>query len=272
MKKFGKAFLAVLALGLTAYLAQELPRWDEASETAPHAPLTVVRVWVGEQESAFKGWLKKRAAAYEKETGKRVYLRTVSGSDLSVLEQADSGAVPPDAAVLPAGGTPIALRGYALIVRDETAAAVTPQATGALFFRPSPTPGPSPAPAAWPDSLGAVLAPEELLNALPGTVKSASPAEELAAGKAQSALLTPGQAARLPFGYQFYALPGGGGFVPIGANAYSEAGNAFVQYLLREDSQRALEAHGLFSPFLRLYGPDDPLRYRLDQERPGAEG
>ena len=160
----------------------------------------------------------------------------------------------------------------ALIVRDETAAAVTPQATGALFFRPSPTPGPSPAPAAWPDSLGAVLAPEELLNALPGTVKSASPAEEFAAGRADAALLTPGQAARLPFGYRFYALPGGGGFVPIGANAYSEAGNAFVQYLLREDSQRALEAHGLFSPFLRLYGPDDPLRYRLDRERPGAEG
>ena len=272
MIKFGKAFLAVLALGLTAYLAQELPRWDEASETAPHAPLTVVRVWVGEQESAFKGWLKKRAAAYEKETGKRVYLRTVSGSDLSALEQADSGAVAPDAAVLPAGSTPIALRGYALIVRDETAAAVTPQATGALFFRPSPTPGPSPAPAAWPDSLGAVLAPVELLNALPGTVKSASPAEEFAAGRADAALLTPGQAARLPFGYRFYALPGGGGFVPIGANAYSEAGNAFVQYLLREDSQRALEAHGLFSPFLRLYGPDDPLRYRLDRERPGAEG
>ena len=115
----------------------------------------------------------------------------------------------------------------------------------------------------WFSGLVALLRILTLLRALPQDDRqNTSPVVPIA----------PGQAARLPFGYRFYVLPGGGGFVPIGANTYSEAGNAFVQYLLREDSQRALEAHGLFSPFLRLYGPDDPLRYRLDRERPGAEG
>ena len=266
-KQGGKALLAILALALTACLGKWMLELDRAPENAP-APLKVVRVWLGDRDSALNGWIKNRAAAYEKETGRRVYLRSVRGGDLAALKQADSGAMPPDAVVSYAGGETVALRGYALIVRDETVASVTPPATGALFIRPTATPGPSPTPAAWPEKLGAVLSPEKMMNALPGTVKSVSPADDLAAGGANAALLTPSQAARLPFGFVSFALPDGKGFAPLGAEAYSEAGSAFVEYLLTEASQRALEKYGLFSPSLRLYAPDDPLRYLIDRERP----
>lgn len=255
----------VIALLLTAgliYFAVNGGRGDPASDTVR---FQLIRVWNREEEPAVGTWLKRMAAAYEKQTGVRVYLRKASLEETQV----ESGASRPDLLVLPEGEQIIALRGYALILKDDTAQMETPQPTGALFFRPSPTPGPSPTPAPWPqgDELGAVLASEALLGRLPGTVLSADPAAQLSQGKASAALLTAGQAAQLGFGFRAYALPEGKGFLPVGASAYSDEGEAFLRFLLSSACQQSLRDAGLFSPVTGLYSPEDPIRYLIDNSR-----
>ena len=255
----------VIALLLTAgliYFAVNGGRGDPSSDTVR---FQLIRVWSREEEPAVGTWLKKMAAAYEKQTGVRVYLRKASPEET----QRDSGASRPDLLVLPDGEQIIALRGYALILKDETVRVKTPQPTGVLFFRPSPTPGPSPTPAPWPqgDELGAVLASEALLGRLPGTVLSTDPAAQLSQGKANAALLTAGQAAQLGFGFRAYALPEGKGFLRVGASAYSDGGEAFLRFLLSSACQLALRDAGLFSPVTGLYSPEDPIRYLIDNSR-----
>ena len=251
----------VIALLLTAgliYFAVNGGRGDPSSDTVR---FQLIRVWSREEEPAVGTWLKKMAAAYEKQTGVRVYLRKASPEET----QRDSGASRPDLLVLPDGEQIIALRGYALILKDETVRVKTPQPTGVLFFRPSPTPGPSPTPAPWPqgDELGAVLASEALLGRLPGTVLSTDPAAQLSQGKANAALLT----AQLGFGFRAYALPEGKGFLRVGASAYSDGGEAFLRFLLSSACQLALRDAGLFSPVTGLYSPEDPIRYLIDNSR-----
>lgn len=254
---FLKKPLTILFFLLLAYgLLRLLPAALRAPKTA-EKPFTILRVWNADGEPAVQSWLRGQAKTYERATGQRVYLRTApAGEDQGLL---------PDVLIQPDGETLLALRGYALILRDENPAA-TPAPTGALFFRPSVPPERLETPAPLPEEreLGAVLCPEALLNALPGTVFSAQPAADFAQGKADAALLTPGQAAGLNTGYRACAIPDGKGFLPVRATAYSEAGEAFLAWLQEDAAQKALGQAGLFSPRLRLYGPDAPVRYLIE--------
>ena len=250
-------FFLILSFGLIRLLPAALRAPGEQA-----APFVILRVWSAEEEPAVQTWLRGQAKAYERATGQRVYLRTAAVQD--ALDSAARG-LPPDVLILRAGDSLLALRGYALIVRDD-AALVTPAPTGALFYRPSLPPERMETPAPFPEEnqLRAVLCPEALLNALPGTIISAQPAADFNQGKADAALLTPGQAAGLNTGYRAYAVPEGKGFLPVRATAYSEAGEAFLLWLQSDAAQRALAQAGLFSPRLRLYGPDDPVRYLVE--------
>ena len=261
-----KLILVLAALLLTAGLIyQGIGLWKDRSAPAePH--LRLVRVWIGEKEPSLSGWLKKMAARYEKQTETRVFLRSVSEAEAQAALSGNANDPIPDLLVLSDVGKPIALRGFALIVRDDSAQPETPQPTSALFFRPSPSPGPSASPAPEPnlDMLRAVLVPPGMADRMPGAVISADPAAEFAQGKADAALLTAGQAARLPFGFRFFALPEGKGFLSVGATAFFEAGDAFLSFLLAPGCQQTLRDTGLFSPVMHLYSPDDPIRYLID--------
>ena len=252
-----KLIVIPLFLAISAGLLYLLPAAFTAPEKQEH-PFLILRVWNADQEIAVQSWLRGQAKAYERATGQRVYLRTAA------LNSADQDFLP-DALIHPNGEQLLALRGYALILRDENPA-VTPAPTGALFYRPSSAPEPAVTPAPWPEEkeLRAIMCPEALLNALPGTVMSAQPAADLAQGKADAALLTPGQASGLAVGYRAYAIPEGKGFLPVKGRAYTEAGEAFLSWLQSDAAQRALAQAGLFSPRLRLYGPDDPVRYLIE--------
>ena len=250
-------FFLVLSAALICALPAALRRSEEREQ-----PFAILRVWNADQEIAVQAWLRGQAKAYERATGQRVYLRVASDQDA----RAGAGiGLPPDVLILPSGDTLLALRGYALIVRDGSAA-VTPSPTSALFFRPSLAPEAAATPAPLPDEngLGAVLCPEELLNVFPGTVFSAQPAAGFSQGKADAALLTPGQAAGLTAGFRAYALPDGKGFLPVRGQAYTEAGERFLAWLQEDAAQKALAQAGLFSPRLRLYAPDDPVRYMIE--------
>ena len=236
-------------------------------ETTPR--FSLIRVWIDGGEPAVGAWLKKCAAAYEKETGLRVYLRKATADEISAAEQNSLETMPPDLLLRQGkGDITVALRGYALIVRDSSVRMPSPAPTGALFFRPSPPPDPAASPE-WPEekSLSAVLVPEELLECVPGSIFSADPAADLFQGKASAALLTAEQAARLSVGYRVYALPDGKGLLPVKAAPCSEQGSGFCRYLLTESSQRILRSVGLFSPLYRLYASDDPIRGQIDGSR-----
>lgn len=254
--------ITCLALGITLLLLSAAPRMLGQKEPSA-APLPMTRVWIAEQDGRVSAWLKQRARAYEKETGARVYLRlAVPG------EAASPHAIPPDL-LIGGSGTPVALRGYALILRADDVPAETPLPTSLLFVPPSPAPGPSPTPAPAPDvaALKAVLSPPALADSLPGTVASADPLADFCQGKARCALLTAAQVRQLPFGYQAYPIPEGKGFLPVGAQARTEDGERFLAFLAHEASQQALREFGLYACSLRLYGPDDPLRQLIDGSR-----
>ncbi|MBR3739350.1 MAG: extracellular solute-binding protein [Clostridia bacterium] len=251
-----KLIVILLFLSVSAGLLLMLPTALNAPEKREQ-PFLILRIWNADQEIAVQYWLRGQAKTYEKATGQRVYLRTAPNNrDQDLL---------PDALIIPEGDHLLALRGYALVVRADTAA-VTPAPTSALFYRPSPAPEAAETPAPWPEEkeLRAVLCPEALTDALPGTVLSTNPAADFAQGKADAALLTPGQAAGLAVGYRAFAIPEGKGFLPVRATAYTEAGEAFLSWLQGDEAQRALAQAGLFSPRLRLYGPDDPVRYVIE--------
>ena len=237
-----------------------------APKEARRAPLPVVRVWITEKEAAVSAWLRKQAAAFEKATGQRVYLRTATEEEAEDARGGREGVVGPDLLIGPGAGAPVALKGYALIVRDESAAVLTPAPTSALFFRPSPTPGPSPTPPPAPDweGLGAVLVPADWRGSLPGAVVSADPAGDLAAGKAPAALLTAGQTARLAFGFRAWAVPGNAGGINVNAKALSPPGEELLVFLRTEAAQRTLRDHGLYAVSLGLYGEEDPLRALIE--------
>ncbi|MBQ9264332.1 MAG: hypothetical protein IJ189_09015 [Clostridia bacterium] len=263
-----KTIFTLLSLALTAALVLFLPQAIRPEAEAAPRKNVVLRVWVTEREPAVTAWMKKRAAAYEKAGGQRIYLRSATEQEVSGALSGEANAVLPDL-LIGSGETPIALRGYALIVRDDTAVVTTPAPTAALFFRPSPSPGPTAEPPILPDisAIGAVLAPAELAHALPGTVESADPLKDFAAGKAQSALLTAGQAAQLTTGFQAYPLPDGQGLLPVHARVFSPSGQVFLSFLQTKDSQNALTAHGLYATSSRLYAADDPIRFLIDSSR-----
>ena len=98
-----KAIRILLALGLTACLALLLPRLLSREEIQAPA-LRITRVWITEEEPAVTAWLKKRAAAYEKQGGSRVYLRAAARDEVGALSANGQGAPLPDLIILPGEG------------------------------------------------------------------------------------------------------------------------------------------------------------------------
>ena len=255
MRKKLRSALALLAAGTLIGL---FPRLLSAGAPALPSGRQTVRVWAAEENAALLRWLRKAAAAYEKQTGRRVYLRSAAPG-----EAEDAGAVPPDVLIARGDGEAAALAGYALFTRDAQALLLTPAPTGFLFARPAPSPGPSPSPAPTPDpaALGRISAPAALAGQVERAAASAHPLRDLLDGKADTALLTAGEAAALGGGFRAWALPGRKGFLPYCADARTPLGADFAAYLLSEPIQRGLAAVGLYSPLYRLYGADsDPLR------------
>lgn len=262
-----KIGITLIALLLTALLFRAMP-WKTPPEITDRA-VPILRIWVTEEDGAAFRWLQKQAGAYEKASGRRVYLRRAGRAEADATLSSAPGAVIPDMIVGEEGDTAAALRGYALILRDDTASRTTPRPTSALFFRPSPAPGPTAPPVAMPpwERIGAVLAAQKLMGAVPGTVASLSPAADLAAGKADAALLTAGEAAGLQAGFRAFPVPQGRGLLPIMARALTADGDAFLAFLLAGPAQAALGQVGLYALSMRLYGPDDPIRFMIDGNR-----
>lgn len=268
----GKRMLTAAALLLTAALIWLIPLGKEREKGAEKRTGTML-VWVTEKESAVTFWLKKQAAAFEKAAGKRVYLRKAEKQEAQDALAHRPSAVIPDLLIGPEGEEKAALRGYALFLRDDAAAALTPAPTSPLFSRPTPSPGPSkPRPTLPPwEEMGAVLVPAEGEWAVPGAIKSADPPGDFSRGKARAALLTGGQAARLTVGYRAYPLPEGKGLLPVLARAFSQDGQAFLAFLREKEAQRALMDFGLYALKERLYPPQDPVRFLIDESRADGE-
>lgn len=246
-----------LALLLTAGLASLAVSGKEDGDEKSQRRIPFARVWLLDQGEDMKGWLRACCAAYEKVSGVRVYLRRASDQELESARGGKEDVPLPDLTV---GGEGVCLarRGYALILKDETAPNVSPETGGGLFFRPSPTWGPPETPAPMPENVlqGAVLVPPGLSGAVPQEIISDQPAAALAQGKAKAALLTAGEAEALPFGFRAFAVPGGKGSLPVRGEALSAAGEALLDYLLSDAAQQRLSAQGLYSPRLLLYGGD----------------
>lgn len=264
MKKQGIVTLS--ALLLMAALICAFPRLTQKTP-ARETGVRVLRVWVLEEEKAVTAWLKKRAAAYEKQEKCRVYLRAASAREAEDALQGKADAVTPDVLVTPGMDSLLALRGYGLFVRDGEAEVTPPVPTGALFSRPTPEPRETRTPVREPDraALGPVLCPAALVQAVPGAVLSEDPFAALIAGKANAAVLTAGQAGRLPFGCAGYPLENG--FLPVTAQGFTGEGRAFVSFLRGRASQLALGEAGLYSflPELRLYDESQPLRSMIEE-------
>lgn len=268
MKRKLTTLVALMLSCLLAMLASSLKETPSSKKN----PLRITRVWTVETDPAVSAWLKKRAAAFEKETGSRIYLRTATQEEMNAALIGEEHAIAPDLMISCTQGEPLAYLGYALILRDEKASVITPAPTSALFYRPTATPGPSPTPAPSPDisALGGVLVPSHLPIQIPGAIKSQNAASDFAAQKAPAALLTAGQASALSFGYQAYALSAGEGVLTIAGEWLTSHGEAFADYLKAEPSQLALKNHGLYSvlPTLSLYGDEDPLRALIERSLP----
>ena len=260
-----KTFVTLMALLATAGMiwAVFLPGRD-MNETPSSAP-SLVGVWVVEQELPLWSWLRKEARQFEKETGTRVYLRAAP-KDCTNMSAGEEG---PDLLISGQGDRRIALQGFALFFRDDTAHAVTPHPTSLLFFQPSPSPGPAPTLGPTPDiaRFSLVLTPEKLLSSIPGGIHSENPFQDLIDVKGDAAVLTVEQAKELPFRVGMHALDKQKGFLPVCGSASTPAGEAFLSFLMSEKGQRALTEAGLFSPFYSLYRGADPLREMIENER-----
>ena len=267
----GKIAVTLTALLITAALVFVYPKLAQKTPV-PEKGVRVLRVWVTEDEKAVSVWLKDRAAAYEKQEKRRVYLRAASRQEAEAALRGEAGVVPPDVMVMPGLDSVVALRGYGLFVRDAAGAAVTPMPTGALFSRPTPEPQKTREPLREPDwaALKAVLCPKELTDAVPNAVETDDPTAAFAAGKAEAAVLTAGQAGQLPFGYAAYPLANG--FLPVTAQGFSGEGEAFLSFLRGRASQFALQDAGLYTalPNVRLYDGGQPLRAVIEEGRYAA--
>lgn len=262
-----KAISTILALLLTAALFFILlqPAEKEAGEKA-----AIARVWLvdtGRESSAF---LKKAAVAWEKQGRGRVYLRSAAREEAEAALRGESGVLPPDLIIGLDTGEKICAMGYALILLDADALPLSPAPTSLLFSPPTPTPGPTPTLAPTPDfsGLAPILCPAQLQAALPGCRADADPLKGLKAQTARAALLTAGQALSLQTGYHAYALPEGKGACFCLGKPLSSRGKALLLFLQSEEIQRRLKENGLYSPFLPLYGDEDPLRARIDASIP----
>ena len=261
-----KILVTLCALAVTAALVRSLFGFQMRAADMPSEQFSLTRVWVSDQESAVWSWLRKAAKQYEKETGRRVYLRAVPANDAGTL----SGEYPPDLLISHEKGKCVALHGFALFCRDDSAHAVTPYPTGFLFFPPSSTPGVSPTPASTPSAVlfSVLIVPKRLSSSFPGSLSSTNPLRDFIDGKGDAAVLTVGQAAQLPFQTAARPLPAGKGFLPIRSAAATPNGEDFSNFLLMEQSQRLMAESGLFSPCCSLYRGIDPMREMIENTLP----
>lgn len=262
-----KAISTILALLLTAALFFMLLQPSEKEDGKKAA---IARIWLvdtGRESSAF---LKKAAAAWEKQGRGRIYLRSAARAEAEAALRGESGVLPPDLIIGLDTGEKICAMGYALILPDADVLPLSPAPTSLLFSPPTPTPGPTPTLAPAPDfsGLAPILCPAQLKNALPGCQADANPLNGLKAQTARAALLTAGQALSLQTGYHAYALPEGRGAIFCLGKPLSDQGNALLSFLQSEKIQGLLKENGLYSPFFPLYGIEDPLRARIDAAIP----
>ncbi|MBR5111298.1 MAG: hypothetical protein IK099_14055 [Clostridia bacterium] len=262
MRRLITTLAAMLMTAGLAYIAVCFPL--TAKET-PSARLALARVWISEQEPAVWNWLRKEAKRYEKETGTRVYLRAAPSQNKTDA----SDVLPPDLLISNTGESVLALEGYALFYRNDTAGLVTAAPTSLLFYRPSSSPGPSAAPLPTADiaRFSVLLAPHKIPASGSGIVRSPHPERDFADGKGEAAILTAGQAEALPFRVSALPLPKGSGFAAVYGTAATPAGADLLAALLSEDAQRALAEGGLYSPTFQLYGGTDRLREMIENSR-----
>ena len=263
MKKGLRCGAALLLTAALLAFAPGLFRQSAEEQTAKE----LLVVWMREGESDVATWLKKAAAAYEKETGQRVYLRYASEDERKL-----TGDDQPDALIPAQDGTVLAYRGWALIVPDETAPAATPAPAPSLFIRPTLSPADpvsTPAPLARQPEKAAV--PEAFLQTVEKAYFSQTPLSDLTAGKADGALLTPAQVMQVKGGYSIQAR--GEYFLPVKGKAVTAAGQAFLRFLRTDDMQYALAGRKLFSwnPELTLYGSESELLFQMENCRKQKE-
>ena len=262
-----KSIPTILALLFTAALFFLLLRPETKPESG-QAPIT--RVWLVDIESDSAAFLKKSAAAFEKQTGKRVYLRSATQEEAGQAIRGAENIVPPDLIVGLPEGENILCQGYALIFRDDSAPVFTPAPTSLLFSPPTPTPGPSPTPAPTRklSSYEKILCPDALFPRFPGSIFTQQPLQDFSAGKGDAALLTANQASSLSVGWQGQALPEGKGILFLRGQALSERGTHFLSFLQSTDRQNSLRSWQLYSPFFPLYIHENSLRSAIDQSIP----
>ena len=223
--------------------------------------MTLVRVWVEEQDTQVWKWLRRQAKRFEKEKGIRVYLRSSA-----VASAKPASVLPPDLVISSQGENKIAAHGYAIFVRDDRAGMVSPRPTSLLFFRPTPSPGPSLTPEPAPDfhSFSAVLVPDKLLTMIPNGIRSEYPLEEFGAGKAEAAVLTVEQAGQLSFRFRLVPLPRGKSSLSVFALPMTTVGKEFMQVLLSASAQADLTDVGLYSFEFQIYRGIDPVRELIE--------
>ena len=257
-----RIFVTLVALAATAGLVYAGLRLPASRETPPAASPDLVRVWIQKQEPSVWAWVRRQAKRYEKETGTRVYLRAAADNAKTDLENK----LLPDLLISKNGDTVLAMLGYGLFIRDDAALSYTPFPTSLLFSPPSPTPGPSPTPAPTPDitHLSIILIPDGIQLSLSRCVKTADPLRALMDGKGDAAVLTADQARQLPFRVSACPLAIGEGFIPIYGESATAEGDRFMSFLLSEACQRDLTDSGLYSPVLKLYQGNDPVRAMIE--------
>ena len=259
-----KSISTILALLITAALFSMLFQPDNPSASGKEP---IIRVWLVETEKDSAAFLRKCAAAYEKQMGKRIYLRSATREEAARALAKNETIVPPDLIIGLDAGEKILCQGYALIFRDDSAPIWTPSPTSLLFFPPTPTPGPSPTPAPTRalSSWAGVLCPRKIADRFPGSIASDQIAQDLSAGKGNAALLTARQAASLSIGWQGQILPEGAGVCFLCARSLSPRGQDFLSFLQRPESQEMLREYDLYSPFLLLYANENSLQGMMDR-------
>ena len=262
-----KSIPTILALLITAALfcmlfAQESP--DHSAQQA------IIRVWLINTEQNSAAFLRKCAAAYERQTGQRIYLRSATQAEGNGAIAQAAHIVPPDLIIGVNEGEKILCQGYALVFRDDSMPVFTPAPTSLLFSPPTPTPGPSPTPAPTRQlsSYADILCPRDIAAFFPGSIASDHPAQDLTAGKGGAALLTARQASALTIGWQGQVLPDNAGIKPLYAQSLSAQGSAFLAFLQNAQSQERLREYGFYSPFFPLYVHENSLQGSIDRSIP----
>lgn len=262
MKKWAYSVAALVLMAGLAVFAPGLMH----GESGRTAEKELIVVWMNKADGDAGAWLKKAAAAFEKKTGKRVYLRYASQEERERLQ--NRGEIFPDVVTGGEKGAVLAMCGWALIVPDASNVSVTPAPSPALFIRPTAVPqNDAPSSTPVPLSVKNVAVPPEMTGRISGAYVSENPLSDVLNGKADGALLSPRQAAQMKNGYTWSV--GGEYFLPIRGEAYTDNGQQFLAFLRSMEGQRLLVSQRLFSwdASCYLYGAENSLLFQMDRCR-----